>query len=386
MSDQPDVCVVTYPVGAAAIAIEDLLKTLSSITTVSLITAGIEDRSSMPDDCEVVILSESDTGKGIVVAAVRYVLNQLRMCNALRKRDEEVIIFYGATSYLLPILFARLLGKTVVLEPRGDVPLSLKITWQQRLPDVVANVLAGSVALFEGLGYRVATGIITYTPAMAEQLGLDRYEEKLYTNGARFVDTEQFDVRVPYEEREKAVGFIGRLDAEKRIPELATAARQLPDDMQFVFVGDGDYREMLEQELAEEIDQGSVEVVGWVDREEVPEQLNRLRLQIVPSHPTEGLPTAILEGMACGTPAYATAVSGVPDVVRDGETGFLMDNVEGEVIATDIEAIFEGEDLAAVSRNARALIEEEYSFEGAVERYTAILTDIAAGNNGRSQT
>jgi len=384
MSDQPDVCVVTYPVGAAAIAIEDLLKTLSSITTVSLITAGIEDRSSMPDDCEVVILSESDTGKGIVVAAVRYVLNQLRMCNALRKRDEEVIIFYGATSYLLPILFARLLGKTVVLEPRGDVPLSLKVTWQQRLPDVVANVLAGSVALFEGLGYRVATGIITYTPAMAEQLGLDRYEEKLYTNGARFVDTEQFDVRVPYEEREKAVGFIGRLDAEKRIPELATAARQLPDDMQFVFVGDGDYREMLEQELAEEIDQGSVEVVGWVDREEVPEQLNRLRLQIVPSHPTEGLPTAILEGMACGTPAYATAVSGVPDVVRDGETGFLMDNVEGEVIATDIEAIFEGEDLAAVSRNARALIEEEYSFEGAVERYTAILTDIAAGNNGRS--
>lgn len=386
MSDQPDVCVVTYPVGAAAIAIEDLLKILSSVTTVSLITAGIEDRSSMPDDCEVVILSESDTGKGIVVAAVRYVLNQLRMCNSLRKRDEEVIIFYGATSYLLPILFTRLLGKTVVLEPRGDVPLSLKVTWQQRLPDVVANALAGSVALFEGLGYRVATGIITYTPAMAEQLGLDRYEEKLYTNGARFVDTEQFDVHVPYEEREKAVGFIGRLDAEKRIPELATTARRLPDDMQFVFVGDGDYREMLEQELAEEIDQGSVEVVGWVDREEVPEQLNRLRLQIVPSHPTEGLPTAILEGMACGTPAYATAVSGVPDVVRDGETGFLMDNVDGETIATDIEAIFEGEDLAAVSRNARALIEEEYSFEGAVERYTAILTDIAAGNNGRSQT
>jgi glycosyltransferase involved in cell wall biosynthesis len=210
---------------------------------------------------------------------------------------------------------------------------------------------------------------------MAAQLGLERYGDKLSTNGARFVDTEQFDVQQPYETRERAVGFIGRLDVEKRVPELVAAAKQLPDDITFVFVGDGSYRELLEDELAEEIETGSVDVVGWVDREAVPEQLNRLRLQVVPSHPTEGLPTAILEGMACGTPAYATPVSGVPDVVREGETGFLMDDEDGKAIAEQIERILDGDDLAEMSRACRETITAEYSFEGAVRRWRTILDE-----------
>jgi len=92
----------------------------------------------------------------------------------------------------------------------------------------------------------------------------------------------------------------------------------------FRFVGDGGLKSWLEAELAAEIEQGAVETVGWVDHDEVPTELNRFRLLVLPSEPTEGLPTVILESLACGTPVYATPVSGVPDVVRDGETGFLM--------------------------------------------------------------
>jgi glycosyltransferase involved in cell wall biosynthesis len=212
---------------------------------------------------------------------------------------------------------------------------------------------------------------------MARQLGLDRYDEKLHTNGARFVDTEQFDVHVPFEEREQVVGFLGRLDAEKRVPELAAAARRLPEDIRFVFVGDGDYREMLERELAAEIERGKVEVVGWVGRDEVPVQLNRMRLQVVPSHPTEGLPTAILEGMACGTPAYATPVSGVPDVVRQGDTGFLLENIESKNIAVEIEKILSNGELEEISLNARRVIEDQYSFKSAVVRWNKILRQLS---------
>jgi hypothetical protein len=171
MTEYPDVCVVSHPIGAAGIAVEDLLAVLTSITAVSLITAGIDDESGMPDDCEVVIVSEDDTGRGVVVSAVRYLRNQLLMCRQLRRRNEPVVVFFGATSYLLPILFARLLGKTVVLEPRGDVPLSLKLNWERRIPAPLARLLAGVVALLERIGYWVATDIITYTPAMAQELG-----------------------------------------------------------------------------------------------------------------------------------------------------------------------------------------------------------------------
>jgi glycosyltransferase involved in cell wall biosynthesis len=286
------------------------------------------------------------------------------------------VLFFGTTSYLLPVLFSKLIGKTVVILPRGDVPLSLRLRWENRLPNLLARLLAGAVSVLERVNYRLADAIVTYTPAMAAELELKRYEEKLYTNGARYVDTDQFNVQVPYEQREQVVGFLGRLDVEKRVPALAAAAKQTPDNVRFVFVGDGDYREMLEQKLSEEIEAGSVDIVGWVNRTEVPEQLNQMRLLVVPSHPTEGLPTVILEAMACGTPAYATPVSGVPDIVRHEETGFLLERVTPPAIAAEIESILDHEELDSISQQGRMLIETEYSFSAAVDRYDRILQQI----------
>jgi glycosyltransferase involved in cell wall biosynthesis len=121
---------------------------------------------------------------------------------------------------------------------------------------------------------------------------------------------------------------------------------------------------------------------GWVDHDEVPAELSRLRLLVMPSRPTEGLPTTILEALACGTPVYATPVSGVPDVVREGETGFLMDSREPADITAGIEAILARDDLDEVSRRGRALVEEEYSLAAAVERYRAILTAATRDDRG----
>ena len=213
---------------------------------------------------------------------------------------------------------------------------------------------------------------------MAEELGLDRFEGKLYSDGARYVDTDRFAPETPYEERDPVVGFLGRLDEEKGIRTLATVARQLPDGVRFRFVGGGDLEEWLRAELAEEIAAGEVSLAGWVDHEEVPAELSRLRLLVMPSQPTEGLPTVILEVLACGTPVYATPVSGVPDVVRDGETGFLMEDIDADAITADVEAILERDDLADISRNGRQLVESEYSFPAAVERYRDIVEALTA--------
>ncbi len=378
----PDVCVLTHPLGAAGEnATRTLLEILSAVTAVSLVTAYLPEDSEIRADHEVTEVSEKGAAQStILLAAVRFLGNQLRMCRALYRRDEEVVIFFGATAYLIPILWAKLLGRTVLLEPRGDVPLTLRLGWEQRMPSPVAAALAGTVRLIERLGYRSADGIVTYTPSMATELGLDRYAEKLHTEGARYVDTDRFSPETPYEKRRRVVGFLGRLDEEKGIRELAAVARHLPDDVTFRFIGDGPLRGWLETELAAERKAGQAEVTGWVDHEEVPAELNDLRLLVMPSEPTEGLPTVILEAMACGTPAYATPVSGVPDVVRADETGFLMEHREPDRIVADIEAILDREDLTAVSQRARDLAVAEYSFEAAVDRYRGLLAEVAAGD------
>jgi len=370
-----NVCVVTHPLGAAGEnATRTLLEILSAVTTVSLVTAYLPAESDIRADHEVTEVSEKGAAQStVLLAAVRFLRNQLRMCRAISRRDEQVILFFGATAYILPVLWAKLLGRTVLLQPRGDVPLTLRLGWETRLPSPVAALLAGAVRLIERLGYRSADRVVTYTPAMASELGLDRYAGTLYTEGARYVDTDRFSPETAYERRDRVVGFLGRLDEEKGIRELAAVARQLPEDITFRFIGDGPLRDWLERELETDGETGQVEMTGWVDHEDVPDQLNDLRLLVLPSEPTEGLPTVILESMACGTPVYATPVSGVPDVVRAGETGFLMESREPERIAADIESILDREDLTETSERARTLAVEEFSFEAAVGRYRELL-------------
>jgi glycosyltransferase involved in cell wall biosynthesis len=237
-------------------------------------------------------------------------------------------------------------------------------------------VLAGLVRTLERIGYWLADGIVTYTPAMAEQLDLDRYEHKLYPYGARYVDTDVFQPRVPFTERDPIIGFLGRLDEEKGVRELAEVAKRLPDGLTFRLIGDGNLADWLASELEAEIEVGSVELIGWVDHEDVPEELSELQLLVMPSHPTEGLPTVILESLACGTLVYATPVSGVPDVVREGETGFLMAEMQSGSIVPRVETIAGREDLASISDNGQQLIEEEYSFEAAIQRYREVLSKL----------
>ena len=377
MSSEKGVCVVTHPLSEAGEnATRTLLDILAELGPVSLITADLPKDSSIRQDRDFVELTSKSAGNSVPVAALRFALNQLRMCAAIRRRPEEVVLFFGATAYLFPILFARVIGKTVLVEPRGDVPLTLRLTWEQRMPDIVARVLAGSVWTLERAGFAAAHTIVTYTPNMARELGLDPAAPNVYPHGARYVDTKQFSVQVPFDERDDVVGFVGRLDEEKGIRELAEVATRLPAGVTFRFVGDGPLYNWLGTKLVEEIDTGDVELTGWVDHENVSGELNQMKLLVMPSQPTEGLPTIILESLACGTPVYATPVAGVPDVVREEETGLLMKKKDVESIIGDIRDSLDGDTLGSLSSRGRRIVENEYSFDAAVERYRTLLNDL----------
>lgn len=375
----PNVCVVTHPLGAAGEnATRTLLDVLAAFTAVSLVTADLPEDSTIRDRYTVREMTKRSAGQNnVLIAMGRFALNQLRMCWAIQRQREEVILFFGSVSYVLPIAWARLLGRTVVVEPRGDVPLTLRLAWGRRMPTYIAYLLSRSVWLLERIGYRLADAIITYTPSMATELELGRFKQKLYPNGARFVDTEQFAPLTPFEERDQVVGYLGRIDEEKGVRMLASIAESLSPGVRFRFVGDGDLTPWLRDRLATELEAGQVELTGWVDHDAVPEELNQLRLLILPSSPTEGLPTTILESLACGTPVYATPVSGIPDVVRDGRTGFLMSQTDKDEIATEIERILDLDDLTEISARGRRLVEEEYDHSAAVNRYRAILRQIS---------
>ena len=376
MKRELSVCLVTHPVShASEAAIDGLLEVVSAVASVSLVTANLPDDSTVWDEYDVTEVSNSGTGDSIFLAAWRFVRNQIRMCRAIRKSDEKIVLFFGAMSYVLPILFAKAIGKKVILEPRGNVPDSLYRIWADRMPDRIAFLLSRLVWILERIGYASADAILTLSPAMSDDLDLRKYEGKLHEHGARPVDIERFKPTTEYGRRSKQIGYLGRLDEEKGVDLLIDVVKQLPEDIAFVFIGDGALREDIETELSEKIERGSVEITGWVDHEEVPEYLNELRLLVMTSR-TEGVPTTALEAMACGTPVCATPVGGIPDVVKDGETGFLLQEKTPESIANRIQAIIQTKSLCETSRSTRDFVVANYRFDVVTEEYRDVFRSV----------
>jgi len=114
--------------------------------------------------------------------------------------------------------------------------------------------------------------------------------------------------------------YAGRLEAEKRVREIVRAFREIgTGDVQLVIAGEGRDRMAVEREA-----QGAnVLFLGTIERSQMPGLMNAVDAVVLYST-REGLPSTVLEGLACGIPAITTAAGALPDVIKDGENGFLV--------------------------------------------------------------
>jgi glycosyltransferase involved in cell wall biosynthesis len=110
--------------------------------------------------------------------------------------------------------------------------------------------------------------------------------------------------------------YLGRLSAEKGIETLV---RHWPDGSQLVVAGDGPSRQGLERSAGPD-----VRFLGSVEPLQARELAARARALVVPSRCYEGAPRAIQEAFARGVPVLASRIGGLPELVSDGENGFLL--------------------------------------------------------------
>ena len=124
--------------------------------------------------------------------------------------------------------------------------------------------------------------------------------------------------------------YIGRLSAEKEIDRIKPVLESIPG-ARLALVGDGPYREELEQHFA-----GTpTHFVGYLAGEALGAAYASADAFIFPSR-TETLGLVLLEAMAAGCPVIAANAGGIPDIVTDGVNGFMFDpaDEQGAIIAT----------------------------------------------------
>lgn len=148
------------------------------------------------------------------------------------------------------------------------------------------------------------------------------------------------------------LGTAGRLTAQKALGD-ALAALARVGGVSLVVLGDGPERAGLERRSAELGLTGRVRFLGAGTRDDVVRLFRAADAALLTSA-WENLPHTLLEALAVGTPVIATAVGGIPEVVRDGENGLLVPPADVEAIAAAIERLLGDASLRAALAFAAA--------------------------------
>jgi glycosyltransferase involved in cell wall biosynthesis len=176
------------------------------------------------------------------------------------------------------------------------------------------------------------------------------------------------------------VGYVGRLTAVKNPALFVEAARYVLEripEARFVMVGDGELRPELEQQIAALGLADRVQLAGW--QRDMPAVYACLDALVLTSL-NEGTPVTAIEALAAGVPVVATAVGGVPDVVRDGRTGLLVPPSDPAQLAASIADLLaspeRGRVLAHAGRqDVLARFSRERLIEDMESLYRAVLSE-----------
>ena len=222
---------------------------------------------------------------------------------------------------------------------------------------------------------RVSAGMCGLTVACSpgERLEAEQLSDRVrcVPNG---IDTEALPTVVPTLHDGVTVYTIGRICYQKN-PEMFNTLASLHPDIRFVWIGDGDMRDVL--------DSDNIEVTGWLERDKALRLCSDADVLLMTSR-WEGLPLALLEGMAMGKAAIVSDVIGNRDVVDGRCNGWLCKTADGyckalsEALSADLGGL--SEEGAWRARNGAETVAERFTAARMAQAYSDIYkSEIARG-------
>jgi glycosyltransferase involved in cell wall biosynthesis len=308
----------------------------------------------------------------LILKTARYLIGQLIYTFYLfkfSKKAENWIFFTGGERMIIPVLSARLLKRKVFLFIPGSAMRDAKFS---KDPFLVP------IKIISMIVHYLADHIILYSPNLIGEWNLEKHRQKIIIAHEHHININLFNITIPLLSRPFHIGYIGRLSEEKGVQNFVQALPAIFCDQKnlHVFIGgDGQLKESITASLHAENLINQVELKGWISHADLPRYMNQLRLIVLPSY-TEGLPNIILEAMACGTPVLTTPVGAIPDIIIDGNNGFIMKDNSPKCIVENVKRALNYPDTDQIVKNGRQFIKNNYTIEQVITRWKEVFEEI----------
>ncbi|HWT83667.1 MAG TPA: glycosyltransferase family 4 protein [Candidatus Methylomirabilis sp.] len=280
-----------------------------------------------------------------------------RMAKRLRREGAQVLVTHSSVDAWTGGLAARLIGVPVVRMRHLSVPLQ-------------GNPL--SRAVYTTLCDKIVTTGEAIRALLVQQLGIPPAKVVSVPTGVDLemfhpsrVDSTRFRKELGLKSGTPLLGMIAVLRSWKGHLVFLQALRQLRDkgiDVQAVLVGEGPFRKVVQEAIRCHGLAAHVHLMGH--REDVADILSGLDVVVSASTAAEGVPQALLQALAMRRPVVASDVGGTPEVIRPGETGWLVPPGDPEALAGALEeALADRPRAQRLGETGRKIVEAEYSLQ-----------------------
>ena len=198
------------------------------------------------------------------------------------------------------------------------------------------------------------------------------------------VDTEKFyprKVKSLFNENDIVIGTIKTLEKTYGIEFLIKAfsivkKKYYDKPLKLLIVGRGTQRKYLENLVKELNLENDTLFTGYIEYDHIEQYHNMLSIFVAPSL-MESFGVSILEASACGKPVIATKVGGIPEVIENEKTGFIVESENPDSLAYVLEKLIGNVQMRReLGNNGRKKVLEEYSWQKSLDTMVSIYTSL----------
>lgn len=373
MADKRNLCIVTLPLGkSGAVPFSQIVKISENLADELYVISGGQAGEIFKEKGNSNYLEISHKKRqNTLMRALAYLEIQFSISYLIfkiRKKIDTVIFFIGGEGLVLPSLTVKIFNKKLMIVLAGD---------PAKQGQLKKDPLKRMTSFLSALVLMLSDKIVIYSPSIMNQRNLNRFSRKVLVAHRHVVDFNIFHIQKQFKKRDNLIGYIGSFNELKGVRNLMKGINLFyqenkDHDCKFIFIGDGPLKGEISKWIEDNHLHEKVTLQGWVEHDQLPDYLNQLKLLILPSL-SEGLPNIVLEAMACGTTVLTTPVGAIPDIVTDGENGFILKNIEPETIAQSIKKCMNHQKLDEIAEEGFKFAMQKFNFEEVAKNWQKIL-------------